>query len=552
MLLARPVVAVVFDMDGVLLDTERLYTEATQAIVGRFGKTFDWSVKGNMIGRPALDSARYLVGALELPITPRGLPARSARSLFETLMPTAAAAARGARAGDGAARARRPARRRHQLGPSSLRAQDAATTATGSPRFDVVVTGDDPRIARGKPAPDIYLLAAAAAGRAAGSVRRGRGCPGRGRRGPRRGHAGDGGARSRLDRDRLRRPTLVARLARRARARRPDPYRLRIRRGCLGGPPRGIACGTVPVPEDVELTFPNDGGCFGCSPANPAGLRCAFGGAASASTSATPIADRFHGAPGVAHGGIVATMLDEVSCAAIAFVADRRVMTGELTVRYERPCPIEAPLDIGGERSPIGRTRATGWSRPRSTHDGERLARSTGKFFLRDDRPSRPERGDHHARTARRECASSSWDSGSPDRRPAAMLADWGAEVVKIEPPDGDPFRGLYLTAAGAEVPANPPFELDNRGKRSVALDLRTRRGARDRAHAGRARRRLHHQHAPRGAGAARARLGDTVGAQPAARLRARHRLRRARSRRAIGRRTTSAPSGRAPASPPR
>jgi pseudouridine-5'-monophosphatase len=27
-------------------------------------------------------------------------------------------------------------------------------------RFDVVVTGDDPRIARGKPAPDIYLLAA--------------------------------------------------------------------------------------------------------------------------------------------------------------------------------------------------------------------------------------------------------------------------------------------------------------------------------------------------------------------------------------------------------
>src|SRR5512134_849859 len=53
------------------------------------------------------------------------------------------------------------------------------------------------------------------------------------------------------------------------------------------------------------------------------------------------------------------------------------------------------------------------------------------------------------------------------------VLADWGAEVVKIEPPDGDPFRGLYLTAAGVELPANPPFELDNRGKRSVVLDLR-------------------------------------------------------------------------------
>ncbi|HUE30228.1 MAG TPA: CoA transferase, partial [Verrucomicrobiae bacterium] len=59
------------------------------------------------------------------------------------------------------------------------------------------------------------------------------------------------------------------------------------------------------------------------------------------------------------------------------------------------------------------------------------------------------------------------------------VLADWGAEVVKIEPPDGDPFRGLYLAASGAEVPANPPFELDNRGKRSIALDLHTDAGRR-------------------------------------------------------------------------
>jgi len=59
------------------------------------------------------------------------------------------------------------------------------------------------------------------------------------------------------------------------------------------------------------------------------------------------------------------------------------------------------------------------------------------------------------------------------------VLADWGAAVVKIEPPDGDPFRGLYLTAAGVELPANPPFELDNRGKRSIVLDL-TRPEARE------------------------------------------------------------------------
>jgi len=57
------------------------------------------------------------------------------------------------------------------------------------------------------------------------------------------------------------------------------------------------------------------------------------------------------------------------------------------------------------------------------------------------------------------------------------VLADWGAQVVKIEPPEGDPFRGLYLSVAGVELPANPPFELDNRGKRSIALDLRTAQG---------------------------------------------------------------------------
>jgi len=54
----------------------------------------------------------------------------------------------------------------------------------------------------------------------------------------------------------------------------------------------------------------------------------------------------------------------------------------------------------------------------------------------------------------------------------AGIMADWGAEVVKIEPPNGDPMRGLFSTAAGIDVPINPPFELDNRGKRSLALNL--------------------------------------------------------------------------------
>jgi len=57
---------------------------------------------------------------------------------------------------------------------------------------------------------------------------------------------------------------------------------------------------------------------------------------------------------------------------------------------------------------------------------------------------------------------------------PAAggILADWGADVVKIEPPGlGDPCR-LFKAMLGADLPFNPIFEMDNRSKRSIVIDL--------------------------------------------------------------------------------
>jgi len=54
----------------------------------------------------------------------------------------------------------------------------------------------------------------------------------------------------------------------------------------------------------------------------------------------------------------------------------------------------------------------------------------------------------------------------------AGQLSDWGADVVKIEPPRGDPMRHIFRALAGIELPSCPPFDLDNRGKRSVVLDL--------------------------------------------------------------------------------
>ena len=60
----------------------------------------------------------------------------------------------------------------------------------------------------------------------------------------------------------------------------------------------------------------------------------------------------------------------------------------------------------------------------------------------------------------------------------AAMLADWGADVIKVESPGGDPNR-YTLKHVGQEVDSAPPFETDNRGKRGVVLDLRSDEGRR-------------------------------------------------------------------------
>jgi crotonobetainyl-CoA:carnitine CoA-transferase CaiB-like acyl-CoA transferase len=60
----------------------------------------------------------------------------------------------------------------------------------------------------------------------------------------------------------------------------------------------------------------------------------------------------------------------------------------------------------------------------------------------------------------------------------AGILADWGADVVKVEPPTGDPAR-QFAKIAGGDLPMNPAFELDNRSKRGIVVDLTTDEGRR-------------------------------------------------------------------------
>ncbi len=63
---------------------------------------------------------------------------------------------------------------------------------------------------------------------------------------------------------------------------------------------------------------------------------------------------------------------------------------------------------------------------------------------------------------------------------PAAggIMADWGAEVIKIEPLSGCPMRKFFDSAMTDDYPDNPVFDLDNRGKKAIAINTSTPQGA--------------------------------------------------------------------------
>jgi uncharacterized protein (TIGR00369 family) len=93
--------------------------------------------------------------------------------------------------------------------------------------------------------------------------------------------------------------------------------------------------------DGEELVFPlRPNACFGCGPDNPVGLGMRFFRDGVGIRSEVAIAARHRGACGVVHGGIQAVVLDETCCAAAFFTTGRYVVTGELRVRYHRPCPV--------------------------------------------------------------------------------------------------------------------------------------------------------------------------------------------------------------------
>jgi len=126
--------------------------------------------------------------------------------------------------------------------------------------------------------------------------------------------------------------------------------------------------------------------CFGCGPANTEGLQLKFALSQSSKSYVCEfsLAPRFVGPPGHAHGGIIATILDEAMSKAnklkAAELNSRAALTRLLQIEYLRPVPLGQPLIAEGQVSRMkGRIL---YSRADLRNAaGDVLARGRGKFL---------------------------------------------------------------------------------------------------------------------------------------------------------------------------
>ncbi len=155
---SKKITHIIYDMDGLLLDTEPFYTQVTQSIVQQYGKNFNWNLKSQMMGKSPIQSARLLVESLDLPITPEAYLTQRVAGL-EDLYPTAKALL-------GAMTLTQHFKKQgipQAVATSSSKKSFNMKTTHHKPwfgLFDCIIMGDNPDVKHSKPAPDIFLAAA--------------------------------------------------------------------------------------------------------------------------------------------------------------------------------------------------------------------------------------------------------------------------------------------------------------------------------------------------------------------------------------------------------
>ncbi|XP_063224113.1 pseudouridine-5'-phosphatase-like [Bacillus rossius redtenbacheri] len=154
----KPVTHVIFDCDGLLLDSETMYEQIYSELASVHGKEFTWELRMTLLGVPEADSSVILVEKLELPITSdeaNDYLRQRERELLPTvgLMPGVDRLVRHLVANEVPIAI---------ATSSSIESMELKMSAHGDfwSLFNHTVTASDLAAIRGKPAPDIFLMCA--------------------------------------------------------------------------------------------------------------------------------------------------------------------------------------------------------------------------------------------------------------------------------------------------------------------------------------------------------------------------------------------------------
>jgi len=128
-------------------------------------------------------------------------------------------------------------------------------------------------------------------------------------------------------------------------------------------------------------TQPSSRSCFVCGRENAAGLRTRWVGddAAGEARATVVLEERFHGFPGLVHGGIVSALLDEAMVRALLLRGDfdDLMVTAKMEITFRRATPTGQPVTVAGRILKRGTSRANAEAEIRLA-DGTVTARAQG------------------------------------------------------------------------------------------------------------------------------------------------------------------------------
>jgi acyl-coenzyme A thioesterase PaaI-like protein len=126
--------------------------------------------------------------------------------------------------------------------------------------------------------------------------------------------------------------------------------------------------------------------CFGCGDLNPAGLKLDFRFEGNKAVADFLPQEQHQGYPGLMHGGVISTALDEAMGWAMYYAFGVWTMTGKMEVKFRRPLPLHQKAMVSAE---VTRNRGR-WLEVRGeirNEEGRLIAESCGLFMrLPDER----------------------------------------------------------------------------------------------------------------------------------------------------------------------